>query len=317
MKSAVSLFVCAFLTFAIPTVARAEAGAARPQCNTQIAPGFDRTIPQNAPAFVTWQTGTTFKGTVSVDSDALDPETGVALELRPDPRSGGHLIVPSKPLAASTPYQLTLRVSCPVAVPNEKDERITFRTTGTVPLPTATGEARVALAPGDPSVNGHMTYIDLKPTAELEAYWGVTMLDVWVDGEKWATTLYGVAGNYGQEPGVRRLSINPSSFELWNGVRKPVCTEEIDRVLIKTVSLRPHVAGAETDPAPLDVEVPFDCTKSASASGAGSDPGATNAANVSDGSDGCSASGASAGSGMLILVTLGLASMALRRRRRV
>src|SRR5688572_9307775 len=146
------------------------------------------------------------------------------------------------------------------------------------------------------------------------------MFDVWVDGEKWATTLYGVAGNYSSsEPGKRRLTMSPHYFEGGNAGREPICTEEIDQVVMKKVSIRPHVAGATADPTPLELDVPIDCTKSKTINGSGNpdggadDPGATNASNV-DG--GCTTSGAPAGSGTAVmLLALGFVSVVLRRRR--
>jgi len=222
----------------------------------------------------------------------------VTFEQRADPRQpGATLLIPSAPLLGATSYTLTTDVNCVGASASfqKSNAEVKFATVGTVPLPTTTGSAAAKLM-GD---KYRLTEIAITPSAELAAYLHVTRLEAYIGGQPWGAVRY---GDLAIGSGVVRVEMGRHGLSL-SSFGSTARTEKVE--------LRPHVAGAETDPEPIVVDVPIDCSAydvwvNPGPSDAGpDDPGAANPSVVGDGSAAgcaCTSTGGSAGSGLAWIV---------------
>jgi hypothetical protein len=244
----------AFLLLGGPSLAHAEAGRPPPECAAATAPSSGQRVPSNAPALVALDRSDP-GATATFAGATLEPTSTATFTLRADPRLGGAtLVVPSAPLADRTSYSLTVDVDCSTG---RKAPLVTsFFTTDATPLPTESGSATARPS----GLNDGITYVDIVPTPELEAYLAVTMFEVAVGGDAWGTLPYD--GIRREQGGVRRIWMSGARVGGSTAFRS-LCEPGDDRIKTEAVEVRPHVAGAARDPEPIRVDVPIDCTKNA------------------------------------------------------
>ncbi len=313
------IFLFASLLTSTASVAHAEAP---PSCEASFVPSNDRPIPSNAPALVALSRSLQVTG-VTVDHSI--PDLPGTFEVVEDPRvARARLLIPSKPFASEISYSMSITPTCSAGTAfSQARNGVAFklRTTKSVELPKAIGSAAARLAEsGDP-----YTHLDVQPTAELAAYLPLTMVELFVDGERWALFPYGVFGNGGSGAAIR-TTISAQSVA---GVvaERHLCNQGETGVKTKDVDIRVHVAGATEDPPPITLpNVPFDCsffsnkgTWRGSPNDAGADdPGAIAPAATAP-LVGCACDAAGRGGGSdgwsFISATVAIAALALRGRK--
>ena len=287
---------------------RAESAPARPQCAARIVPQFDSSIPANAPALVVLDESSSGL-TSTVTSNAFSPATS-AFTSRPDPRSNNTLYLPSGELPETSMATFRVNARCSQGPVFQAESR--FTVVAAAPLPTKAGKVEVI------SGDKRGVHLGFRPSAELAPFVAVTMLEIGTKGKilPERTIPYGLF--------VDAKGRAESQFPLSRGsADTDFCApNETSKKTIR-LEVQAHVAGAATDPPPISVDVPIDCSEPPTAStptptvtDAGVDePGATNASNVN--ATGCSATASGPlGGGPLALVGLGACVAALRRRKR-
>lgn len=312
---------CTAALLIVPALAQAETAPAPRQCGVRLHPAMGETVPQNIPALVLLKQND--PGLSSTLSVVLMPSsTTLAFEQQPDPRvAGATLLIPSEPLSSKTNYALKTAWACEGAEPNWRNGSQTdrFSTGPASPLPSTIGSATAEIT--------LKTYassdIVITPSAELAAYLPVTMLEIYHGATPWGVSPYGASVTAGSSDIRLQVGIHGG----FGASNVSLCAESDTAVHLEHMQVRAHVAGAATDPAPLEVDVPIDCTPApvapARPNDAGSsdtgpdDPGATNAGAVAHG--GCALTTRttrSFPSRAWLMGLVGAAIVALRRRSR-
>jgi hypothetical protein len=245
--------------------ARAEAGLPPLRCATFAAPSFGAPVPSNVLALTVRDVSAASLEAAIDSAEVIGVSTRLptpGLTRVADPRSPHTtLLVLDGELAPKNAYAFKYGYSCtgsggktPALDHGTGDAA--FGTSGHVALPTQSGTIAVgADAPGT-----NFTPLTLTPSAELAAYLAVTLVDFVVDGEVWAQLPY---GSLAIENDV--VALNVSGYNVTGSVgqaitgKAPLCVANENVIKSKRFELRPHVAGATTDPAPITVDVPLDC----------------------------------------------------------
>lgn len=239
------------------------------QCYLKTAPPtsaqWASRIPANAPALVLQHASMSGRS-FDVEGSALRSKgrEDVPLEIRSDDRlDGAILIVPKASLTERADYELSLDISCPSADPGfvATEAAASFRAWDIVALPTQSGMATAELA-GDPNVHSYVSsLIHLTPSPELRAYLATTMFELSTDGKKLAIVSYGERYWAGASiDATVDLSVSPRA-DAWSQRTNvsPCAAADVGKIVTKSVSVQPHVAGAEHDPDPVILDVPLDC----------------------------------------------------------
>ena len=281
----------------------------RPQtCAMRILPQGG-TVPANIPAFVVDDYSSPYSSaglTATVALKASTATPSLELEAMPDPRASGVTLLVPKAKAGfeiGSIYSLGYTVTC--SNPNATttpEGTLSFKASAAVPLPTRIGVVR-ELADGRAVIT---------PSPELAAYLQTTRFEVLVDGQSAGATRYGLA-----EGGELDVFMRPAYVSIGGAATEetlPVCKNSVG-VEKHDVKLVAHVAGAATDPEPLDLSLSVDCASTKTTylpDGGGDDRGATGG---SDGG-GCAVSGGGPLGRIAMFFGLGAAVAVLLRRRR-
>ncbi|HVH43990.1 MAG TPA: hypothetical protein VM925_16675 [Labilithrix sp.] len=212
---------------------------------------------------------------------------------------------------ARTHYEITIPIDCTGgAAPSNLKAELT--TTTTTALPTAIGTATARLENAEYE---SFSIIEIEATPELTAYLPVTMFEVYYQNALWEREPYG----YGSRGAIRLSEISTPEPEIEG--RPTLCGKEANEAVTRTFEIRAHVAGAETDPSPLTVDVPLRCVPrrwplpTVSADG-GTDTPSSNA--TADDGGGCAVGSTmtSSSAGVASCGTLMAFAFLARRRRR-
>jgi len=224
--------VCS-VAHAEPSATSDDVAPPPPNClHSDLQPGATL-VPANLPAFV-------------IDDRERDPAWASTLEItavrggklaldrRPDPRDAqSTLLVPARPdlLEVGVTYEIDYTVKCSYA-PNPGNVTTSFTVTSSVPLPTRIGDAKLY---ADGAV-----FIATAP--EQQAFLATTRFEALVDG-----AIYMGSGYVG------------GSNE--HGYGGALCTTRTLETERHDIELRAHVAGADSDPAPIKLSVDVDCSE--------------------------------------------------------
>lgn len=302
------LFLAVWIGVSLPAAAHAESAPPRPRCSAQLAPSFEQIIPLNAPSLVLLRHDSAgLESTISNISLSPAP-TPITFEQVADPRQeGATLLLPSRALAGAAEYTLTGDIDCKGASTGLTDSSFSgnFKTGASVQLPTITEIATVRVLDGEFPASE----ILIAASPELVAYLPLTRFDAYVAGALWSSVDY---GNVVADRGVIALQLDRDQLAPGTTGRN-LCPEGETGVTTVEIEIRPHVAGAETDPRPVSAAVPIDCRsyeRSRSNDAGPDDPGANSTAS---GTGGC-ATGARTSSGSELVWILGAAVMAIAAR---
>lgn len=257
-----ALFALVATTLA-PRWAHAESAPRPQECKIFILP--EGKVPANLPAFVVSESGSPgLTSTVILEPSAAIPSP--ELEAIPDPRAPGVTLFVPKTKAAfelGPVYSVGYTVTC--SNPNTvtpPEATWSFVAAAPVALPTRIGAVR-ELADGRAVIT---------PTAELAAYLSTTRFETFIDGRPVGGSPYGVVRGAELDVALRSADVGIGNLATAGGVVPPVCKGEKH-----AVRLVAHVAGAETDPEPLDLSLSLFCTTTPASylpDGGGDDRGA-------------------------------------------
>lgn len=309
---------------AIAPSASAESSVPPPRCRETVLPSTGTTVPANLPAIVVDQSLNSPGVTSTILADELTGgATPVKLVAVPDPKLPKvTLLVPTTNdlLAAGTTYSLAYTVDCSTLPPVES-HATSFGAGPAVTLPTRIGDVR--------EVADGTAVITL--TAEQRAFLQTTRFEVSVDGTALPST------GYGSLLDTAEITVTGDAWAIGLATGGPfvraepglLCPAGATRAA-HDVKLVAHVAGTDTDTAPLSFHISVDCTKPTSTSapylpdGGGDDRGASasggsgdvNAAATDGGGGGCSIGGSGPLGSLAAFFATGAAMAVLFRRRR-
>lgn len=262
-KRLFAIFACA--VWVAPTRASACAGGF---CGpNQVAPATGVTVPANAPALVVVSRDGTGTGGSLAAGLLLEDASGVRVPLTP--ASGAspdpNVFAFGTPLVEGQTYRLSIpATSCDGTLQGPSET--TFETGPPVALPSSIGAAAATAshieqrdiftqsgsctAPATIAV----TTITVTPTPELDAYLGVTNVSMTVDGVGNGGMYYGTGA-----PGKPvQLELTTTCHSNDKAISPGIGTGT------HHVSISATIAGAMTEPPPLELDVTLDCSESSS-----------------------------------------------------
>lgn len=285
--------------------------------------------PANLPAFPLLPI--TYEATLTLANVRLVGPDAPTLRVIDDPRARGwKLAVLEGPLRANEKYELAFDPTCTTdqgqTIPlMDHSVEWTVRGGAAVPLPTTLGTASVG-APFEtyPGMTPERaTPLLVAPSPELRAYLSVMSFEILADGAPWLTYGYGQLRSYRMNANwsYDALEIPFVAAGVFRGQLsndRSVCGVDRSPAHDVRIELRGHVAGAESDPEPLVVTVPIDCsTERATTVPVAPAAAPTSTPEGGGAESGCSQAPASRGTPVsMVIVGLALAAAAARRRSR-
>lgn len=264
----------------LPILLRAASAlaCAAPQCFPGgAAPAAGATVPANA-TLVVWSAvdnSSGGDGPVPFEGYALLDDQGqpVATTAADDPASpqwDRHvLLTPSTPLTPGSSYTLRRPLQCDAYGPSTDYAEARFTADASAPLPTQAGtltidrhevtKVYVGTVSGSCTSQERADTVRLTfvPSAELAPHLPLTRIVTTVDGAPWASTDYGQA-----------LAMGSAEFQSFRAVNQlhalcpPAADPGSDVGLTPGphhVSFQVHVAGAVSDPPPIELDLDLDC----------------------------------------------------------
>lgn len=244
----------------------------------------------------------------------------------------GQILAPSIPLTAGSQYELHYVEQCPdspsyplepASIPVVQEftagpprpsptavgtVAVKSRSKETLTVLTSSGSCTTTLLAG--VVNLELTFDE-----SIKPFLPTTKLITRVDGNEWSSTQYGVdEGTLSTQPQAtygRRYNL------IFGACQAPAQSgDDVGLTMGKhTVELSAHVAGAQTDPAPVSIEVDLTCDQVPSTPDGGAADASGTAESGSSEDTGCHAASAPGGASWWTALML-MGAVALLRRRR-
>lgn len=234
--------------------AHAEAGRAPPRCGVSVAPGNSVLVPANLPAIVASPSSVaegaqrvTVAAFGGIDGTAEGTSFADEVEKTADPRvRGATLFLPKSTLPEGTTFEAGFDVDCN-GIDTSTITRFATKAPSELPTTMGTLTTRAGAPP-----NGAEIFIDATP--ELLAFLPVTMFEIETRAGVIVAAQYGGA-QLGE--GGRIRIVSPATMPL------ALCEPNTEGTHLESVSLRAHVAGAESDPPPVAFDIAIACTRAA------------------------------------------------------
>ena len=272
-----TLTFAALAGLAASTAARPAQACSPPQCVPPlVAPAAGKSLPGNLPGFpVIHERGEGVDGSAPLTVvELIDPAGAVVpTDERMLPDWVG-LVAPLAPLIPGT-YKLRWRETCSfenatqtgVPIPARMAEREVI-VTAAQPLPTSIGTLSLetrretyrvnANASCTADVSASVVRLTLQPSAELAPYLPVAKLSVVINGQRWASSLYGAVSVI--PPSIYFAARTP--LEIFAVCSAPSGGQSIDRGLAEgthQAELRVEIPGAASAPAPVPFTFQLSC----------------------------------------------------------
>lgn len=296
--------------------AHAESAPAPPRCRVDVKP--DTTVPANLPAFFIEESnsaGLTADVTITAATAGTSPVTYVKVA---DPRSAAGakpttLLVRStkEALVPGSTVKIAFDVKCSASLGSGSFTN-EVKITPEVPLPTTIGSV-LELQNGRARVTASPELVAFQPAARFDVYLDDSLIGSTGYGSVVSTDFEVTLNSYGG------ISLG-SGYVSTTGT--PICAAKSGTEK-HTAKIIAHVAGAETDSAPLSFPLSVDCTEPVYPGAGGSsgggilpDGGADDRGASGGGTDGCSVSSNNPIGRLAALFATGAAVAVLLRRRR-